>query len=179
VCWLFVCEFQLQLALGLRYISRTVLTIFLCLQSWHRIHQVLPTGFGGNFTAGLFSALVVLAGQQLFRRFAVWQMFSPIAGEYQECEMPDGNPTSATGITIKQRGAVLHTTAINENGEVEWTGVINMNTLNPNVGDGTYHYSGRNDCGSHHVQRDPKTGDFIVLGANTSHPDASRRFNML
>lgn len=59
-------------------------------------------GFGGNFTAGVFSALVVLAGQQLLRRLAVWRTFSPMADEYQECQMPDGNPIFAMGITIKQ-----------------------------------------------------------------------------
>jgi hypothetical protein len=125
------------------------------------------------------SALVVLAGQQLCRRFAVWRTFSPMAGEYEECQMPDEYPTSARGITIKQFGTVLHTTAINKSGDIEWTGVINMNPLNPNIGDGTFHYKGTNDCGTHFIQRDPKTRNFIVLGANTSHPAGNKRFNML
>ncbi len=138
------------------------------------LRQLLTTGFVGNLTA----ALAVVTGQVILRKFRDWTTFSPMGGEYDECAMPTGSPTGGT-VKIQSSGTILHTTATNKGGNVEWTGIINMNPLNPNVGDGTFHYKNKFDCGTHHVQRDPKTKDFIVLGSNTSHPEGNQRFTML
>lgn len=101
-----------------------------------------------------------------------------MAGEYEECVMPTGMATGGT-IKIRTKGTTLVTQAVNKTGHVEWSGVINMNPLNPNVGDGTYHLRGEYDCGVHHIQRDPETHDFLVLGSNTSIPDGKKGWNTL
>jgi hypothetical protein len=143
----------------------------------------LSTGFHArsfvnNFIAGVVSAVFVLLLQRCYRLYRNSKTFSPMEGDYSECVMPTGTPTGGT-VKIKATGTTLSTEALNETGHVEWYGTINMNSLNPNVGDGTYHYRGRYDCGVHHIQRDPETHDFLVLGSNTSLPDGKKEWNML
>lgn len=146
------------------------------LLSWVQAHAW--PGFVNNFGAGVASALVVLATFRVLRWLGDLITFGPMAGEYEEREMPAETPTSGT-IRIKSKGSSLHTEGVRKDGHVEWKGVIHMNPLNPNVGEGVYRHVERTDCGTHHVQRDPQTKDFVVMGSNMSHPDGERRFNLL
>jgi hypothetical protein len=136
------------------------------------------SGFISNCVAGLASAVVVLLVQKLYSMYWAWKTFSPMAGEYEEYTMPTGAATTGT-INIRSIGARLITQGIKNDGHVMWTGVINMNPLSPNVGHGVYNMVGKFDCGTHHLQRDPETNDFVVMGSNTSHPDGKERFNLL
>jgi hypothetical protein len=135
-------------------------------------------GFVNNFAAGIVSGLVILLSLWLYRAWNERRTYSPMSGEYDECEMPAGIPTSGT-VKIKSQGSKLLTQGVRENGQVLWTGVIHMSPYSPNVGDGVYQYCGTNDCGCHHIQRQTESGDFVVLGSNTSHPEGKERFNML
>jgi hypothetical protein len=105
-------------------------------------------------------------------------MFGSMVGDYGECLLPEGKPTGGT-IKISRKGTRLVTKAANSSGHVEWTGVVNMDSQNPNVGDGTYHYGGKRDGGVHHIQRDPETLDFLVLGSNTTLPGGAKGWNTL
>jgi hypothetical protein len=144
--------------------------------SWIQTH--LWPGFASNFVAGVVSAIFVLVGLKVIRWLGELMTYGPMAGKYEECEMPTETPTSGT-VRIKSSGSKLKTEGISKDGEVEWNGVIHMNPLNPDVGDGVYRYVGKQDCGTHHVQRDPETQDFMVMGSNTSHPEGKERFNLL
>ena len=146
------------------------------LPSWIQGHTW--PGFVSNFVAGVVSALVVLIALRVIKWFGDLITYCPMAVAYEECEMPTKAPTSGT-IRINSKGPKLRTEGIRKDGYVEWTGVIHMNPLNPNVGDGVYHYIGKSDCGTHHIQRDPDTKDFVVMGSNVSHPDGQQRFNLL
>jgi hypothetical protein len=134
--------------------------------------------FMNNCVAGVVSAILVLVGLRLYRAYWAWKTFSPMAGNYEECTMPSGAPTSGT-IKIKSKGTTLLTEAVKKDGHILWRGVVNMNPLSPNIGDGVYSTVGSFDCGTHHLQRDPETKDFVVMGSNKSDPDGKERFNLL
>jgi hypothetical protein len=142
------------------------------------VNSNFVASFLNNCIAGIVSAIVVLVGLKLWRQYSAWKMFAPVAGEYEECTMPAGTPTTGT-VKIRTKGAQLLTQGIKKDGHVEWAGIINMNPLSPNVGDGVYNAVGKFDCGVHHVQRDPETKNFVVMGSNTSDPEGKERFNML
>lgn len=142
---------------------------------------MVTTGFSGNFAAGVVSAIVVLAGQQLLRKTRDWITFSPVAGDYEEFAIRDGEPWPTGGtirITHVGRG-ILSTEAWTVAVSLLWRGTIRMNAQVPNVGDGAYFYVGRRDCGTHHVQLNRSAKEFVVLGVNTSDPQGSKGFNMV
>jgi hypothetical protein len=141
-------------------------------------HSAFLWGFANNFVAGIVSAVCVLVLQQLHRLNRERKLFGSTVGDYEECTLPDGKATGGI-IKIVRKGTCLLTTAVNSTGHVEWTGLINMNSQNPNVGDGTYHHPGKWDGGVHHIQRDPETSDFLVLGSNTTLPGGAKEWNTL
>jgi hypothetical protein len=153
---------------------------------WHeilcRLNNLSP--FLNNVVAGIATASVLFLLSLLYKHFRQYLTFSPMEGDYDLCDFTDkaGELAAKSPLgTVKSevRSSTLHTRGISLENRVEWTGQIQMNLNNPNVGDGVYFDFEKTDCGTHHVQRNPETGDFVVMGSNTSHPHGVTRYNLI